>query len=82
MTKTEPMFLKGNWHAEQPSALWAKDNATDLLVNVYQAKHSSLHVPQDATRSGDWVSSNNHLSRRTVHVQKGLAKVGHLAEPD
>eukprot|EP00439_Symbiodinium_sp_Y106_P035889 s7757_g4.t1 len=36
MTKAERLFLtKGNWHVEWRSAHWAKENATDALVNVY-----------------------------------------------
>ena len=36
MTKAERLFLtKGNWHVEWRSADWAKENATDALVNVY-----------------------------------------------
>ena len=35
MTKAERLFLtKGNWHVEWRSARWAKENATDALVNV------------------------------------------------
>eukprot|EP00439_Symbiodinium_sp_Y106_P015928 s7030_g2.t1 len=35
MTKAERPFLtKGNWHVEWRSPHWAKDNATDALVNL------------------------------------------------
>ena len=35
MTKAERLFLtEGNWHVEWRSAHWAKENATDALVNV------------------------------------------------
>ena len=36
MTRAERLFLtKGDWHVEWRSAHWAKENATDALVNVY-----------------------------------------------
>ena len=36
MTKPERLFLsKGNWHVEWKCPHWAKENATDSLVNVY-----------------------------------------------
>ena len=35
-TKAERLFLsKGNWHVEWKCPPWAKENATDSLVNVY-----------------------------------------------
>ena len=43
MTKAERLFLtKGNWHVECKSPHYAKEKATDQLVNIYNPLTESV----------------------------------------